>query len=226
MSFFIAFVFRNARLATERNIMKRKNPIKETVTHYIRATKKCDKKTPVTSVEFFEDLQNRGPFNPNSLFEKWTKKIRSDMEREGLWIKEDTNLVEFVIEYISRLQREFWDEYPGDFDKIDAIGTVFYRDFSDNKNLPRIFKLIYSKIRIWGLRMKIFGLCAWYRDVYLVTYIRVRQQDDELSLFTPWQMYWATKFSPGTINRAFFIEPHGLTVPWRTPVTRYPTWRT
>lgn len=93
--------------------MKKQNPIRDTVTHFVRSTGgQCNKKNSTQSkfMHFFEDLENRGPFTPNSLFETWTKQIRKDMEKAGTW-KENPKGVsfEFVAEYIYRLQILFRD---------------------------------------------------------------------------------------------------------------------
>jgi len=104
----------------------RVNPIKNTVDHYmevgtlrwLRRQKREQlprKKEPRKSsfVRFFENLENHGPLSPHSAHERWTKKIRHQMEREGTWpVGEQEFKIEIVAEYLSRLLRCFWDEKP------------------------------------------------------------------------------------------------------------------
>ncbi len=113
-------------------------------------------------VRFFESLQNRGPLAPNSLHEKWTKKVRADMEVENSW---PTGLDEvslpFVAEYMSRLQKEFWDEYPKQSWESTDLWAAYDKEPEFMLLKLRAFMIAYRKIRIWGLRTKTFELSLW-----------------------------------------------------------------
>ena len=102
------------------------------------------------------------------------------MMKAGTWVKEneDTN-IPFVQEYISRLQAEFWrvetnmkflKQYP------HCVRTChFYHP--DVEHL-RVYKDIYLKIRVYGLRHKKFCLLnshirasMSYRRTVVCTYV-------------------------------------------------------
>jgi hypothetical protein len=125
--------------------MKTYNPIRSTVTNFVTALGKRRKRSQKTKKSkiflFFNDLENRGPFKPNSFFELWTKQIRLNMQKAGIWIREDEeNNLAFVAEYIDRLQ------------------SIYLKD---EERRFQTFKKIYLKVRIWGLRMKLFEIAKW-----------------------------------------------------------------
>ncbi len=147
--------------------MKKINPIHWTVAHYVIAPRKRAKRQKMTLIEFFEDLENRGPSIEDSLFEKWTKKIRIDMVKEGTWNISRRNDFEFVAEYVSRLHRLFKGTKKDLFDKKIVRGKVVSRKFTPE---ALAFRAIYLKIRIWGLRTKSFRLMRW-RKRYLYQFV-------------------------------------------------------
>jgi hypothetical protein len=161
----------------------KKNPIRLTVTNFVTAKgrrhKKQEKKR-LTFADFFNDLENRGPFQPDSVFEKWTSTIRRDMIRAGTWVKEDedTSII-FVQEYVSRLQAEFWN-----MDKnMKYLKKKLYNVWSCHFYYPdtehlKVYKDIYLKIRVYGLRHKKFCLLnshirasMSYRRTVIFTYV-------------------------------------------------------
>ena len=141
--------------------MKRHNPIRGTVTYYVTAVKKRTKKPRMTLIEFFEDLENRGSSIEDSLFEEWTKKIRADMEKARTWKKDPSNCFEFVAEYVSRLCRIFKMTREQMFIEEVVLGKVVSRRLSPE---AIAFRMIYLKIRVWGLRTKKFCLLRWRKS--------------------------------------------------------------
>lgn len=142
--------------------MKKQNQIRNTVTNFVRSTSgRRNKKDLQKSnfIRFFEDLENRGPYTPNSLFETWNKKIHADMKKAGTW-KEDSKGVsfEFVAEYINRLQVLFR--------RSDSRMHELIEGRRDDKFTREgfTFRLIYLKIRVWGLRTKQFRLRKWRKS--------------------------------------------------------------
>lgn len=155
------------------NIMKRKpNPIRCTVENWISRHPK-DKKPKVTLKTFFEDLENRGPvtFKSESIFEKWTKKIRTDMQLAGTWVKDSKSfdVIKFVQEYISRLQAEFWNENQSLLPDILKYSNFYYSDkyYHLHLNKVKTFKRVYFKIRVFGLRSKLYYLQKFLRPSIL-----------------------------------------------------------
>ena len=138
--------------------MKKHNPIRNTVTYYVTACKKRVKRPKMTLIEFFEDLENRGHSIEDSLYENWTKKIRSDMKKAGTWKERSLNDFEFVAEYVSRLHRIFKASKKGLFLKKIVKGKVVSREFTPE---ALALRMIYLKIRVWGLRTKRFRLMRW-----------------------------------------------------------------
>jgi len=182
----------------------------------------------MTTKMFFEDLENRGPLHPNSFFEKWTKKIRKDMEKSGTWLAEDGDeiqILKFVVEYMSRLQKEFWYACSKSPLKTDMIMIARTGQFPEFNSQKRIFRLVYFKIRAFGLRMKKFGLCSWQKDVMLVTYIRKFDLDNPYygnTLYSYWQC-WCYLVGTKQSDFVFRIDPFELTIPWIS--SREPSWR-
>lgn len=150
--------------------MKRKpNPIRGTVENWISRRPKDKKPKPkITLKAFFEDLENKGPFNPNSLFRQWTSSIHNDMLEAGTWIKRSKPSLKatlvFVQEYISRLQVKFWR--MNDAHECEYQHVISHRDhipfpywYNDLNQLGfDTFVMIYKMIRVFGLRMKFFCL--------------------------------------------------------------------
>jgi hypothetical protein len=144
--------------------MKKQNPVRDTVTHFVRSTGgRRNKKNSTESkfIRFFNDLENRGPFTPNSLFEIWTKKICKDMNRDGTWGEDSKGVsFEFVAEYIYRLQVLFQKSNKEYAPRIHTEGNYSWKNC---KFTPEgfAFRMIYLKIRVWGLRTKQFRLRKW-----------------------------------------------------------------
>lgn len=145
--------------------MKKKKHLRETVTHYVAASGLKKKQKRSSMKDFFEDLENRGPFTPNSLFEKWTKEIRVDMEEAGSWIQDSFEYqqeIEFVAEYLSRFQTKFVNFVCTSLSEHKHMHFTDILDYpSDCKKAFRVFRKVYIKIRIWGLRKKLFILNKW-----------------------------------------------------------------
>jgi len=95
-------------------------------------------------------------------YERWTLQIHREMERAGTW---PTGLQEcdlkVVAEYVSRLQRQLWMTYPKLWRKqvFDVWGH-----FDEIRPSLRVFKRIYCKVRMYGLRSKMFKLKLWEFD--------------------------------------------------------------
>ena len=140
--------------------MKKHNPIRDTVTNYVTACRMRSKRPKLTLIEFFKDLESRGPWSPDSLFEKWTKKIRADMEKAGTWVENPSNDFEFVAEYISRLQMIYQETNAPFFIEKHIKGRVVSRKFTPE---ALAFRMIYLKIRVWGLRKKRYRLRRWLK---------------------------------------------------------------
>lgn len=141
--------------------MKKRNPIKDTVTHYVAASVRVRAACRRMSMrEFFEDLENRGPFKPNSLFEQITKQVREDMEEAGTWIRGEEDCLDFVAEYISRILQEY-NKYLGQ-QGLHMGSLILKRGrFAGYQEHFLEFRKIYLKIRTWGLRTKRFRLRKW-----------------------------------------------------------------
>lgn len=153
------FLFQSASIPIRKLAhMKKYNPIRNTVTYYVTACKKRVKRPKMTLIEFFEDLENRGHSIEDSLYEKWTKKIRADMKKAGTWKENPSNDFDFVAEYVSRLHRIFKATKQPLFINEIVRGRVVSRKFSFE---ALAFRMIYLKIRVWGLRTKRFRLMRW-----------------------------------------------------------------
>ena len=157
--------------------MKTYNPIRSTVTNFVTALGKRrkrsskaqkDKKPKKSKMSlFFNDLENRGPFVPNSLFESWTRQIRTEMQKERIWVgDEDGNNIAFVAEYISRLMKKFFSSNSY-LKKLHAEISTYVPTLIGKGVNRELLALggIYVKIRIWGLRMKLFELRKWNWEV-------------------------------------------------------------
>lgn len=140
--------------------MKKSNPIRGTVTHFITACKKQRRNSKMTLLKFFDDLENRGTWREDSLFEKWTKQIRADMEKAGTWKENSTNEFDFVAEYVSRLFRLFGATKQPYFIRKIVKGKCVSQRFSPE---ALVLRMIYLKIRVWGLRTKHFRLMRWQK---------------------------------------------------------------
>lgn len=146
--------------------MKRKpNPIRMTVENWIsRRPKDKNLKPKITLKAFFEDLENRGPvnFKSDQVFRKWTKKIRQDMTKAKTWIQdglEEKSNIAFVQEYVSRLQAEFWKLNIKFLKSHHVRDRISYWDCHNDKiKYLGLYKYTYLKIRVFGLRSKIFCL--------------------------------------------------------------------
>ncbi len=152
------------------------NPIRTTVTHFVAATGRHTKseRKKMTLASFFNDLENRGPikFGSEHVFEKWTKKIRKDMQKAKSWIEEDSsekqNLL-FVEEYVSRLQAEAWKENKNLLPRIQKFSSFYHsKYYRRHINHVRVFEDVYMKIRVFGLRRKLFYLQKFLRSTVLV----------------------------------------------------------
>ena len=144
--------------------MKYRNPVKWSVTHYIRPkNKKVRKsepqKTPKRSVfvKFLNSLQNRGPLHAvrGPVWEKFTAEVRQGMEEAGTWPQGMQDATpQIIAEYVSRLQKAFWNDI--DFDKWtnhrktqDLFSGEKHEHILERR---RVFRWVYEKIRRWGMR--------------------------------------------------------------------------
>lgn len=186
-----------------------KNPIFGTVTTFVTAKKWSRKKksgkgkaqlSKTKMALFFRDLENRGPFTPNSIFQTWTQKVREDMEQAGSWIRDDEEVsLYFVSKYIARLQREFWNMHMDVFEK-SPYWVVTEPPTWDVARRVKLFKRIYLKVRIWGLRMKNFELRIWTPKKVAL-----------FSLVYPYGLYRNDDHACGLrYEGALFIMPYGL----------------
>lgn len=146
-------------MSDEKTIMKKRRPLRETVTHYIAASHSKKKTKPASMKDFFENLEHRGPFVPHSLFEQFTVTVRRRMQRERKWIQGNEDDLEFVAEYIAQLQREYFkfrkkQNFPDWQVYVDGRSAGFEKHYLE-------YRACYLKIRIWGLRTKRFRLRAW-----------------------------------------------------------------
>ena len=122
-----------------------------------RKTKKSD------FVRFMESLQNRGPLTMhNDIYTKWTTRIRTEMEEAGSWPTDMADChISVIVEYISRLQRVFWDEFP-DLNHQDShldIHSVYHGEkYTELRKALSIFAMIYKKIRSKGVRERAYML--------------------------------------------------------------------
>lgn len=195
--------------------MKRKpNPIKGTVARFLsqgtqqwmREQKKLEngrlsaptrsKRPPESNfVRFFKSLENRGreSVRTGTIYDLWTKRIRSEMEKAGTW---PTGMQEYsaevIIEYISRLQRIFWTSLPGydshlNHDFYDLLWCCRIRKGQIGKVYCDVFDEIYTKIRRKGIRSKLFVLS--FPDEYEFR----RQKSCGLYPYVPqshWELYY------------------------------------
>lgn len=193
------------------------NPIRETVSVFIPSGRRRKKKPKITIEDFFNDLENRGPLHPMSLFETWAFEIREDMQSRGLWtFGDEVQNLNFVVEYISRLQRKFWDSYPENWRNLDLIMEARFGYSPRRGNLQwKALKAIYLKIRIFGLRTKTFGLCAWSRNVPLISFVDKYYERYGKSLYTVWQISVRYRRFVGAKNRPLPINPKGIEIPFR-----------
>lgn len=208
--------------------MKRKlNPLRGTVTNWIsRRPKVRIKKTKITLMAFFNDLQNRGPFHSNSLFKQWTSSIRGEMLEAGTWLKRSRisqkAMLGFVQEYVSRLQLKFW--------KMNSRHENLYQqvvDHSDHIPLPwwsddlsqlgfNTFVMIYKMIRVFGLRMKLFCLQKprTYRglkyEYFLDQSVVTEYSFGKVHIEKVWSYFWARR-TRGFRKKMFFCAPLKMT---------------
>ena len=176
-----------------------RNPIRGTVANYIVACKRRIKKPKMTLIEFFEDLENRGPSIEDILFEKWTKKIRTDMEKAKTWKHNPSNDFEFVAEYVSRLFRLFKESKQRYFIVRILRGRCVARVQSPE---ALIFRTIYLKIRVWGLRTKKFRLMRWLKRSPHPFYT----QDTSI-----WPIDFSLKKKAGEKTFIYSVSPYGKT---------------
>jgi len=116
-----------------------------------------------------ESLQNRGPLTmKDDIYHKWTIRVRTEMEVAGSW---PTGMVDFtpivIAEYISRLQKAFWDEFPdvSYYDKNLDIYSLYTGERHQRlMRMLEIFVKIYKKIRDKGTRDRTYRLKALCRS--------------------------------------------------------------
>lgn len=191
--------------------MKKTNPIRGTVENFVAANGRHLKseKKKVTLLFFFDDLEKRGPFHPNSIFRQWTSSIREDMIASGTWLKkansgQKTRLA-FVQEYISRLQLKFWkmNEHEREYRQTvesphDDLPFPFWYE-SLNLNGIKTFKMIYKMIRVFGLRMKLYCLlrARTYRGMkyrhLLIDSVVAEYLFGKEHMEKAWPYYWARR---------------------------------
>lgn len=114
-----------------------------------------------TWVKFMDSLENRGPLSPGSPYERWTKKVRADMEEARTWPKGTMACsVQMVAEYWSRILREFWSDNPRvkwyEWRGHEVQGLVH----------AHTLHLIHRKLRHKGRRGGEFEICPWNASVY------------------------------------------------------------
>ena len=113
-------------------------------------------------VRFFESLENRGPMTIHSQYERWARAVRAEMETEGTWptLEQECD-VTIIAEYVSRLQRQFWNEHPELKWYEASIQRVIYEGSDTMRPSLRTLKRIYKKIRHKGMRDRSFTLSLW-----------------------------------------------------------------
>ena len=204
--------------------MKRKsNPIRGTVENWISRRPKCKNTKPkITLKTFFEDLENRGPFHSNSLFQQWTTSIRNDMLEAGTWIKRSKSSLKatlvFVQEYVSRLQLKFWkmntkheNWYQQVVEHCDHIPLPWWYDGLSQLGF-NTFVMIYKIIRVFGLRMKLYCLqkpriyrglkYEYFLDQSVVTEYSFGKEHIE----KVWSYFWARRTKQYK-KKLFFCAP-------------------
>jgi hypothetical protein len=143
--------------------MKKKKPLKGTVTHYIVASgrKTRQERRRSSMKDFFEDLENRGPFVPCSLFERFARTVRMQMQREGKWIQNHEDDLEFVADYVSRLQNQYYKFRSANEFENWSYEVIEKGHFAGFQKHYLQYRKLYLKIRIWGLHTKRFRLQRW-----------------------------------------------------------------
>lgn len=138
----------------------------------LKPRKKAPKKPKKSDfVRFFESLEERGPLSPRhgKLYERWTKRIREQMEAEGIWpTGQQKPSTEVVAQYVSRLMRLFWN-YSRNRKWYQWEEKAFYLSYRETayaqlRTQFNVFYLIFNKIREKGRRSKSFYLSrpVWY----------------------------------------------------------------
>ncbi len=203
----------------------KRNPIHHTVTNWI-SKRPRKSKTRITLLSFFNDLENRGPFSPNSLFRQWTSSIRREMIELNTWPKgnklSSKRQIVFVQEYISRLQFKFWtieDHLCCRHNERHQIVCPYWSD-KLNQDAIRTFKMIYKMIRIFGLRMKMFCLlkprlykCMKYRRLLvksvITDYIFGKRYTEKA-----WSYFWTLR-NKSLRKHIYFCAPISMEInPW------------
>lgn len=96
------------------------------------------------------------------LYTIWTVRIRKEMEEAGSWPTGVADChIGVAVEYVSRLQRSFWDEFPTV--THDQKNLDVYRHFKGDEyrrllHALKIFAMIYKKLRDKGMRERAYFL--------------------------------------------------------------------
>lgn len=145
--------------------------------------KKYERKPPTSkTVRYFDSIENRIPRlteNEVTLYKQWTRNIRTSMTKNTLWpsgLEHWTK--ELVIEYICRLQSEFWKSsgLRKEFQRCNDLTEKHILVYSNRPKLVpqlRVFSLIYKKLRRQSRTLKICHLFLEYRSrttVYTFAY--------------------------------------------------------
>ncbi len=204
--------------------MKRKsNPIRRTVENYISRRPMIKvRKHKITLKTFFDDLENRGPYSPNSLFKQWTSSIRNEMIEAGTWVKRSKPglkaTLAFVQEYVSRLQLRFWrmnDKHENLYQQVvehrDNIPLPYWYDDLSQPGF-NTFVMVYKMIRVFGLRMKLFCLQKprTYRglkyEYFLDQSVVVGYSFGKEHIEKVWSYFWARRTKQFR-KKMFFCAP-------------------
>lgn len=187
----------------------RTNPIRHTVTHYIEAherrerrelerisKKRMPKKKDERSkfVRFLGSIENRTPklSMRSELHLKWTRKVRKQMEKAGTWPKPDQELdIAILAEYLSRLQRVFWNEFP--WRKWYNVDWYHERDYNEHPYgifapYRKVLRKIWLIFRRKGLRDHSFRISDWRAHTPSVAWVGPYKDLGGIPIrpYTPW----------------------------------------
>ncbi|MES2985724.1 MAG: hypothetical protein V4686_01190 [Patescibacteria group bacterium] len=144
------------------------------VAKIIRKRPRVKKPIESKSVKYFNSLQNRTPKLSSplaSVYELWTTNIRQSMQEKKIWpIGTEEWTYVLVMEYVKRLQSEFWKSSRVDQDLILKLNFSKKVDYLAERYellypLLKVFNIIfYSKLKRHTAKWKICRLPIqrWY----------------------------------------------------------------
>jgi hypothetical protein len=184
--------------------LRRRNPLAVTVRHYIGselrelrelsrkrfAKKKEEKLVKSDFVRFMEGLEKwKGKISMyDPIHERWTKTIRADMEKAGTWPKPDQEMTpSIIVEYLSRLQAEFWKEFPNERWNRVYWFTEYYK--ARFKPYRFVMERIWKKIRRKGKQTRAYKVCRFEKwqpsNAWLDEYPNGRCKEHVIHPYTP-----------------------------------------